>query len=84
MLSLIILILIVVGLVIHRYLTIFGEQGMLPYAMDFLMFANIFSIIYLVNFIWVFGFVLGIIIAVLTFLQIVFALSCDRSYCHSL
>lgn len=73
MLSITILILILVGLIIHRYLTNFWEQGMLPYAMGFLMFANIFSIIYLINFIWLFGFVLGISIAVLTFFQIVFA-----------
>ena len=73
MINLIILILIVAGLIIHRYLTTFWEHGMLPYAMGFLMFANIFSIIYLVNFIWMFGFVVGVIIAVLTFFQIVFA-----------
>jgi len=73
MLGLIILILIVVGLITHRYLTNFWEQGTLPYAMGFLMFANIFLIIYLVNFIWMFGFILGIIITALTFFQIVFA-----------
>ncbi|MCG2699785.1 hypothetical protein L6274_01895 [Candidatus Parcubacteria bacterium] len=73
MLELIILILIIIGLIIHRYLTNFWEQGMLPYAMGFLMFVNIFSIIYLINFVWMFGFVLGIIIATLTFFQIVFA-----------
>lgn len=73
MLSIIIVILIIIGLIVHRYLTNFWEQGMLPYAMGFLMFANIFSIIYLVNFVWMFGFVLGIIIAALTFFQIIFA-----------
>lgn len=73
MLSIIIIILIIVGLIVHRYLTNFWEQGMLPYAMGFLMFANIFSIIYLINFVWMFGIVLGIIIAALTFFQIVFA-----------
>jgi hypothetical protein len=41
--------------------------------MGFLMFANIFSLIYLVNFIWMFGYILGIIIAALTFFQIIFA-----------
>ena len=73
MLNVVILILIIVGLIIHRYLTIFWEQRMLPYAMGFLMFVNIFSFIYFVNFIWMFGFVLGIIIALLTFFQIIFA-----------
>ena len=73
MLNIIILILIIIGLIIHRYLTNFWEQGKLPYAMGFLMFANIFSLIYLVNFVWMFGFIVGIIIAALTFFQIVFA-----------
>ena len=73
MLSIIIFILIIIGLIIHRYLSNFWDQGRLSYAMGFLMFANIFHVIYLVNFIWIFGFVLGIIIAALTFFQIVFA-----------
>ena len=46
---------------------------MLPYARGFLVFANIFAVIYLVNYIWLFGFVTGIIIAALTFFQIVYA-----------
>jgi len=73
MLSIIILILIIVGLIIHRYLSAYWEQGNLPYAMGFLMFANIFAFIYLVNLIWMFGFILGIIITALTYFQIVFA-----------
>jgi len=73
MLDLIILLLILIGLVIHRYLTNFWEQGMLPYATGFLTFANIFLVIYLINFVWIFGFVVGIIIFFLTSLQIVYA-----------
>lgn len=73
MLDLIILFLIFIGLVIHRYLTNFWEQGMLPYAMGFLTFANIFLVIYLINFVWIFGLVVGIAIFFLTFLQIVYA-----------
>jgi len=72
MLNLIILILILIGLVIHRYLSSFWEQGTLPYGRGFLVFSNIFAVIYLVNYIWVFGFVIGIIIAALTFFQIVY------------
>ena len=73
MLSIIILILIIIGIIIHRYLTSFWEQGMLPYAMGFLLLANIFVLIYLINFIWIFGFVIGIIIATLTFFQFIYA-----------
>jgi len=73
MLDIIILILILVGLVIHRYLTSFWEQGMLPHAMGFLTFTNIFTALYFVNFVWVFGFVAGIVIFLLTFLQIIYA-----------
>ncbi|MBU0974193.1 hypothetical protein KKD03_00635 [Patescibacteria group bacterium] len=73
MLDLIILFLILIGLVTHRYLTNFWEQGMLPYAMGFLTFANIFIVIYLVNFVWIFGLVVGVAIFLFTFLQIVYA-----------
>ena len=46
---------------------------MLPYSMGFLTFANIFLVIYLVNFVWIFGIMVGIVIFLLTFLQIVYA-----------
>lgn len=72
MLNLIILILILIGLIVHRHLTPHWEQGRLPYAMGFLTLANLFWIIYLVNFIWIFGLVLGIIIFALTFSQVIY------------
>ena len=73
MLDLIILFLILVGLVLHRYLTTFWEQKMLPYSMGFLTFANLFALIYLINFVWIFGFIVGVAIFLLTFLQVVYA-----------
>lgn len=56
----------------HRYLTNFWEQGMLPYPIGFLTFANIFTVIQLINFIWIFGFFVGIIVFLLTFFQIIY------------
>jgi len=73
MISLIILILIIVGLIIHRYLTTFWEQRMLPYPIGFLIFVNMFAVIYLINFVWIFGFVVGIIAFLLTFFQIIYS-----------
>ena len=73
MINLIILILIVAGLVIHRYLTAFWEQRMLPYPMGFLTFANMFTVIYLINFVWVFGFIVGVAVFLLTFFQIIYS-----------
>jgi len=72
MLDIIILFLILVGLVIHRYLTSFWEQGMLSYSMGFLTFANIFTVIYLINYIWIFGLAVGIAIFLLTFFQVIY------------
>lgn len=73
MLSFIILLLIVIGLVIHRYLSTYWEQGVLPYGMGFLVFANTFLLLYTVNFIWMFGGWFGIIITLLTAFQIIYA-----------
>lgn len=73
MINLIILILIIVGLIIHRYLTTFWEQRMLPYPMGFLTFANMFAVIYLINFVWIFGFIAGAAVFLLTFFQIIYS-----------
>lgn len=73
MLNLIILLLILVILLVHRYLSSYWEQGTLPYSMGFLLFANFFIFLYLINFIWMFGFLLGIIITILAMSQIIFA-----------
>jgi len=73
MLNIIILFTILIGLIIHRYLTAFWEQRKLPYPMGFLMFANLFAVLYLINFIWMFGIIIGIIISILTFFQITYS-----------
>lgn len=72
MLNITIIILILLGLIVHRYLTTFWEQGQLSYSMGFLFFANSFALIYLVSFIWMFGIIGGVIIALLCFLQIIY------------
>lgn len=73
MLNITIIIFILLGLVVHRYLTTFRQLWHLPYPMGFLFFANAFALIYLVSFIWMFGIIGGIIIALLCFLQIVYS-----------
>jgi len=70
MLSISIIAIILVGLTVHRYLSGFYEQGMLPYPNGFLAFANFFAFAYLVSFIWMFGIVAGIIVALMCFFQV--------------
>jgi len=73
MLDIIIIVLILIGLTVHRYLTTFWEQGRLPYSAGFTRFANLFALIYLVSFIWMFGAVAGIIVSILCYFQIVYS-----------
>lgn len=73
MLNFAIIILVLVGLIVHRYLSGFWEQGQLPYSFGFLFFANSFAIIYLVSFIWMFGIIGGIIVALLCYFQVVYS-----------
>jgi hypothetical protein len=73
MLNIAIIILILLGLIVHRYLSTFWEQRQLPYPMGFLFFANSFALIYLVNFIWMFAVIGGIVVALLCFLQILYS-----------
>ncbi|MBU2545129.1 hypothetical protein KKC65_01580 [Patescibacteria group bacterium] len=72
MVNIIILFLIFIGLIIHRYLTTFWEQGLLPYRFGFLLFANLFAFIYLVNYTWVFGLLVGTILSILSYFQIIY------------
>jgi len=71
--DIVILIVICIGLIIHRHLSTYWEAGNLPYAHGFILFVWIFNIIILVNFIWLFGFIVGLILTLLTFFQITFA-----------
>jgi len=73
MLDIIIIVLILIGLTIHRYLTTFWEQGELPYPHGFTIFANLFALIYLVSFIWMFGIIGGIIVSILCYFQITYS-----------
>jgi len=73
MLNIAIIVFILFGLIVHRYLTTFWEQGQLPYSMGFLFFANSFALTYLVSFIWMFGIIGGIVVALLCFLQVVYS-----------
>ena len=73
MLNIIIIVLILIGLTIHRYLSPFWEQRQLPYPGGFTFFANVFALVYLVSFIWMFGVVAGIIISILCYFQIIYS-----------
>jgi len=73
MLNVIIIVSILIGLIAHRYLSTFWEQGNLPYSMGFLLLANFFALIYLVSFIWMFGIIGGIVVALLCYLQVVYS-----------
>ena len=69
----IIFIVILINLIIHRYLSSYWEQGLLPYGAGFTLFANLLAVIYLFNFIWHFGFIFGIILSLLCFFQIIYS-----------
>jgi hypothetical protein len=68
-----ILLIICISLVIHRHLSTYWEQGILPFAHGFSLFVKIFTFLYFVNLIWLFGFLPGLAMALLTFFQITFA-----------
>lgn len=73
MLSLFILILISVEIILHRYLSTFWEQKLLPYSFGFILFVKLFILIYLINFIWMFGLICGTILFALIFFQIIYS-----------
>lgn len=73
MLNVIIIVLILIGLIVHRYLSGFWELDQLPNSMGFLFFANFFAFIYLVSFIWMFGIIGGIVVTFLCYLQVVYS-----------
>ena len=73
MINFVIIIIILTGLTLHRYLTMFYEQGGLPYSMGFLIYANIFMAIYTAHFIWMFGILGGIVVALLALFQVIYS-----------
>ncbi|MDI6789990.1 MAG: hypothetical protein QME44_04785, partial [Thermodesulfobacteriota bacterium] len=71
MINAVIIVLVLVGSALHRYLSAYWEQGILPYSSGFLLFANLFALTYLIGFIWMFGAVPGIAITLLCYFQVV-------------
>jgi hypothetical protein len=69
----IIIALILIVITLHRYLSAFWEQGMLPYSFGLLIFTYFFYITYAISFIWMFGAVAGIVISLLCLFQIVYS-----------
>lgn len=65
MFNIVVIITILIGTAIHRYLTPFYEDKNLPYPVGFLVVANSFMLFYVIGFIWMFGFVTGIIVSAL-------------------
>lgn len=66
------LVITIIGLILHRYLSAFYDNRTITYSMGFAMFGLIFALLYTMNFILFFGVVVGIGIAVLCFFQIIF------------
>lgn len=64
------LILLASGTIIHRYLSAFWENKILPYSGGFTLFTLIFNVLVLFNLIWHFGLVIGIILFILSILGI--------------
>jgi hypothetical protein len=69
--ELLIIALILVSIVIHKYLSTLYDLGTLPHSMGFILFANFLFIIWFTNFIFMFGWVIGIIISILAFFSII-------------
>lgn len=68
-----IIILILIGLIIHRYLSAFWEQKILPYPKGFTFISSLFALLYTINFIRMFGFWIGLLISALCFFQLVYS-----------
>jgi len=61
-------------LLMHRFLSVFWEQGNLPYNLGFVMHLWLFFIAVLINSIYYFGWIFGLILFFLTIFQVVFFL----------
>lgn len=68
-----ILVLILAGIVVHRYLTVFDINGLLPWNFGFKAFLIIFWVGCLMNTIWMFGLIWGIIAFLLIFFQVIYS-----------
>ena len=74
MMNIILLTLIIIGLILHNYLSFFWENGNLPYSHGFTAMAGLFFLLYFINFIRMFGVKIGLILGFLCFFQIIFNL----------
>jgi hypothetical protein len=72
--NIILLTLIIIGLILHNYLSSFWEDGTLPYSHGFVAMASLFALLYFINFIRMFGVKIGLILGFLCFFQIIFNL----------
>ena len=70
--NIILLTLIIIGLILHNYLSFFWEN--LPYSLGFSAMASLFFLLYFINFIRMFGVKIGLILGFLCFFQIIFNL----------
>lgn len=73
MLNMAIILLILITLAVHRYLSAYWEQGRLPYSFGFLVFVKLFCLVLLVSLIWMLGVVAGVIATALCLLQVVYS-----------
>jgi len=62
---------VLLGLSIHRYLSAYRENQLLPYSMGFDVLSIIFVVLYTVSFIWMFGIIPGIVVSGLCFFQVI-------------
>ena len=74
MMNIILLTLIIIGLILHNYLSFFWEDENLPYSLGFSAMASLFFLLYFINFIRMFGVKIGLILGFLCFFQIIFNL----------
>ena len=72
--NIILLTLIIIGLILHNYLSFFWEDENLPYSLGFSAMASLFFLLYFINFIRMFGVKIGLILGFLCFFQIIFNL----------
>ena len=70
--NIILLTLIIIGLILHNYLSSFWEKEKLPYNIGFTAMASLFALLYFINFIRMFGVKTGLILGFLCFFQIIF------------
>ena len=74
MINIILLSLILIGLILHHYLSIYWERKTLPYSHGFTTMGTLFALLYFINFVRMFGFTVGLILGFLCFFQIIFGI----------